>query len=69
MRFHVRIAPGRGLHAPATLFANGANCGTLTFRRPELDAFCVLLQVGADVIAPNGEPITVEITREPETTP
>jgi hypothetical protein len=47
--FTIRIDSSNPAHTHFTVFANGANCGTLTMRPDEFDAFQELV-AGAHVI-------------------
>ncbi len=45
-RLHLRIDERNGTHVKLTVFMEGANCGQLTFRNPELTIFMKILAHG-----------------------
>jgi hypothetical protein len=51
MRFRLRIDEHNPEHASFTVFANGANCGSLTMRVAEYTAFAAMLRKGYPGIA------------------
>lgn len=52
MKIHYRFDSTDGHHTRATIFVNGANCGSLCMSPDEADWFYLVLDIGCSALSP-----------------